>query len=273
MHYLFSIRYTNIFLCCLISFISFQGFCQIHDSIIDYFDATWHSCDSSEAVYFRTGKWNQKGFQVKDYYKSSRAIQMIGYFTNEKQIVKTDTAIFFFENGSVSSTGKYVNNNRAGFWIFYFEPERMDCEGYYNDEIQDGKWVYYHRNGIISSLEFYNNGELSKMKCWDENGNALSVCYETMLPTFQGDLNEFLNNNISYPETARQDGIQGKVVATFQINPDGKVSNIEIVKSLRWDCDLEVIRIIELMPPWKYYPNHNRNCPIKHTLPVTFKFR
>ena len=59
------------------------------------------------------------------------------------------------------------------------------------------------------------------------------------MPEYPGGLTALMNYlraNIRYPEAAQKAGIEGRVVVSFIVEPNGSVSNVEIVRSV--DTDL-----------------------------------
>jgi TonB family protein len=94
------------------------------------------------------------------------------------------------------------------------------------------------------------------------------------MPEFPGgtkSLMKFLNENLAYPEEARKNGIEGKVVSQFMVNEDGSLTDLKIVKGLGYGCDTEVLRLINLMPPWNPALQHGKTVKVIYTLPVVFK--
>ena len=74
------------------------------------------------------------------------------------------------------------------------------------------------------------------------------------LPEFKGgkkQLKRYLSKNISYPDDAIQNQIEGNVIVRFAVEPDGSISNPTIVKSLGYGCDEEAIRLVTNMPYWE----------------------
>lgn len=62
---------------------------------------------------------------------------------------------------------------------------------------------------------------------------------------------KFLRGNIVYPQTAKEQKIQGRVIVEGIVEKDGILSNINILRSVSPECDNEVKRVIALMPNWK----------------------
>jgi Ca-activated chloride channel family protein len=60
------------------------------------------------------------------------------------------------------------------------------------------------------------------------------------------DLITFIQNNLNYPEKAKQAGLTGKVTISFTIKADGTLDNIKITNSLSSECDAEAVRVLKL---------------------------
>ena len=58
---------------------------------------------------------------------------------------------------------------------------------------------------------------------------------------------EFVAKNIKYPDTAKKDSIEGRVVVEFWIEIDGSTSEHRIIRSVREDLDEEALRIARLI--------------------------
>lgn len=62
--------------------------------------------------------------------------------------------------------------------------------------------------------------------------------------------NQYLKDNLNYPETARTENIRGRVTVEFTVKADGSLSDFEIIKGLGYGCDEEAIRLIKEGPKW-----------------------
>lgn len=89
-------------------------------------------------------------------------------------------------------------------------------------------------------------------------------------PGGMGKLMSYLGNNIKYPPLAKESGIQGRVFINFVVEPDGKISNVKVLRGIGGGCDEEAIRVVEAMPKWK--PGMQRGKPVRvsYNLPVKF---
>ncbi len=77
---------------------------------------------------------------------------------------------------------------------------------------------------------------------------------------------KFLSRNLKYPVIAVEKGIEGKVLVSFIIEKNGRLSNIKILRGIGYGCDEEAIRVLEKSPEWK----HKQKVRVAYTLPINF---
>ena len=85
-------------------------------------------------------------------------------------------------------------------------------------------------------------------------------------------LKKFIADNLKYPETAKENGIQGKCYLQFIVSENGYVSNVKIRKGVADcpECDQEAIRVIKVMPKWKPGKINAKPVNSTYTLPMVF---
>ncbi len=91
-------------------------------------------------------------------------------------------------------------------------------------------------------------------------------------PQFKGGqqaLNNFLSQNLIYPEYSKNNCISGTVQVSFNINQNNKPVNVKVQKGFGIDLDDEAIRLVKLTAgKWVLPPNHDLNTTL--ILPVNF---
>lgn len=95
------------------------------------------------------------------------------------------------------------------------------------------------------------------------------------MPSFPGGeekMQQFIRENLEYPEQAKVLGIQGRVVVRFVVQPNGNTEQVEVLHGLETSCDKEAVRIVELMPRWNPGSKNGKRVPIFFTLPISFFF-
>ena len=93
------------------------------------------------------------------------------------------------------------------------------------------------------------------------------------MPSFKGNVNQWLASNLSYPAVAAENGVQGRVIVQFVVEKDGSVSNVQVVRSVDPALDREAVRVVKSMPKWNPGMNNGQPARVKYTLPVTFKLQ
>ena len=77
----------------------------------------------------------------------------------------------------------------------------------------------------------------------------------------------FLQKNLRYPDTE----LQGRVMLSFIIERDGKLSDIQILKGISPELDREALRVLKLAPAWKPGQQNGHPVRVKYTIPIVFQ--
>ena len=96
-------------------------------------------------------------------------------------------------------------------------------------------------------------------------------------PKFNGgDANEFskwVNQRLVYPEIAKENGVQGRVMLQFTVGADGSVSNVKVLRGVDPSLDKEAVRVVSSSPKWQPGKQRDRNVKVTYTFPVIFQLR
>ena len=105
----------------------------------------------------------------------------------------------------------------------------------------------------------------------DESDELIMVA--EVMPEFPGGAEkmlEFIQDNIKYPEAARESGTQGRVFVEFVIETDGSISNANVIRGIGNGCDEEAVRLIQSMPKWKPGKQRGEAVRCSYMVPVVF---
>lgn len=80
----------------------------------------------------------------------------------------------------------------------------------------------------------------------------------------------FLQQNIRYPEEAKELGIQGRVFVTFVVEVDGSITDVRVLRGIGGGCDEEAVRVVKAMPKW--VPGKQRGVPVRVQFNLPIKF-
>jgi protein TonB len=94
-----------------------------------------------------------------------------------------------------------------------------------------------------------------------------------VMPEFPGGeiaLFKYISKEVKYPKSARKNGIEGIVYATFVIDENGSIIQPKIKRGIGGGCDEEVLRMIAGMPKWAPGMQDGEAVKVSYTLPVKF---
>jgi TonB family protein len=116
--------------------------------------------------------------------------------------------------------GNFLYGKKNGEWIEFIRPLAIKLKGNYLNDKKVGIWETIKEDGQVIITERYDFDNKKK-------------------------LDPLFNANVTYPEKARKEGIEGVVMVKYKINKDCTVQDIIVTKSLSPECDQEVIKLIK----------------------------
>lgn len=96
------------------------------------------------------------------------------------------------------------------------------------------------------------------------------------MPEFPGGMEalfKYMAENMKYPEDAKKQQVEGRVLVQFIVETDGSVSNTEVLKRVFPSLDAEAVRVISGMPKWIPGKQNGKVVRVKYTIPVSFRFK
>lgn len=97
-----------------------------------------------------------------------------------------------------------------------------------------------------------------------------------VMPSYPGDMEafyKFLAQQMHYPKEALENGIEGRVVVSFVVEEDGRLTHFEAVSSPSPLLSNEAIRIMRQMPRWNPAKRMGRNVRCQYNVPVMFRLK
>jgi len=109
----------------------------------------------------------------------------------------------------------------------------------------------------------------------DEAEEVPFVVVEEM-PMFPGGdvaLLKYIGENTVYPEVAKENNIQGRVIVRFCVTAKGGVSQVSVLKGVDPELDAEAIRVVNTLPPFKPGKQGGKPVPVWYMVPITFTLK
>ena len=118
-------------------------------------------------------------------------------------------------------------------------------------------------NTVVDVTQFEDFGE-------EDTGEAQIFQVVETMPTFKGNMNKWLKDNVKYPILAQENGISGRVFVAFVVEVDGSITDVKVARSVDPSLDKEAVRVVKAMPKWN--PGKQRNKPVRvaFTVPINF---
>lgn len=94
---------------------------------------------------------------------------------------------------------------------------------------------------------------------------------EASFPGGMQGLMAYVGENLRYPEAAKAEGVEGRVMVEFTVGKDGAVRDKKVVRSLNAECDAAAIAVFDDMPDWQPATSQGQPVDMQMVLPVMFK--
>ncbi|MBE3086707.1 MAG: TonB family protein [Bacteroidetes bacterium] len=117
-----------------------------------------------------------------------------------------------------------------------------------------------------------DNVKVAREVVTDESDQEPFVVVEEM-PQFPGgdtELLKYIAENTKYPETAKKNNIQGRVIIRFCITAKGNVNLVTVIKGVDSELDAEAIRVVSTLPAFKPGRQGGKDVPVWYMVPITF---
>ena len=97
-----------------------------------------------------------------------------------------------------------------------------------------------------------------------------------VMPAYNGGqaaLENYITNNIEYPQQAIDNNAEGTVSVHFLVDEKGNISNVTTIgNKIGYGLEDEAIRVVSKMPQWTPGKVKGKNVKTWRTLPITYKF-
>ncbi len=274
-------------------------------SILEKTDSGWHRLDyyfiksltpemegwyqdSTEKI--RTGKFtwfypDKKPSMTGHYRQNKKQGTWLKYHPNGMIADSTEyeagnpigTSFSWYPNGTPSDSSVF-HADGSGTQMTWFDNGSPSSAGVYAaGRIMHGEWKFYHKNGQVSAIESYNQGNLVQKEYYDENGNQVTdTSNRERTATLRGDLTgqtwlRYLQKNLEFPRNYKiANSDEAAVGVTFTIDEDGNVKDAFVSTPFFLPFEREALRVIIRSPTWRPAINHNRYVQSVHIQSVIF---
>lgn len=188
------------------------------------------------------------------------------------QVKKECTYSDVQSNSIYNSLNQPWTGPKNGSYNSWYMNGTLESSGNYENEIMNGEWKWYYENGNQSTIEYYSDGKISALQCFDSTGKSTGeLCSISKPPMLkpEGDYKDFIFRNLLWPDEAIQSKIEGTVDVTFLITKEGELKELKITSD-KEVLKKEVERLFENMKEWYPAISHNRPIESREELSIPF---
>lgn len=96
------------------------------------------------------------------------------------------------------------------------------------------------------------------------------------MPMFPGGdvaLLNYIAENTVYPEIAKENNIQGRVIVRFCVTSKGAVNQVSVMKGVDPELDAEAVRVVNTLPTFIPGKQGGKPVPVWFSVPITFTLK
>lgn len=222
---------------------------------------------------FKTvGKYihNKKEGAWLDYYSNGVIEDSLNYHDDHPAGV----SLSWYRSGYMKDSLN-VDGNGNGIYISWFDNGSPSSAGRYVDFTKKhGKWQFFHKNGKISAIEVYDHDSLQSKQFFDESGNevvAEEKDHEAQFPGGEKAWSNYLSNHLHFPSNFEfQNSERVVVVVSALIDENGKVIDAEVSVPVHPKFDEIALNAIKSCPSFIPAVEHNRKVYYSFRVPISF---
>jgi TonB family protein len=189
--------------------------------------------------------------------------------------------------GERLSNGTFIGKYTAGNWFCSSTLNFIWMQSWNNSIgisplltkilVSDTKQLIKKRSGFsvrCLSDENLSNEKISTQEQSDfESTQNNEIVSNIVEPEFPGGISaqlQFIQKNFKYPNIDLSNNVSGKVEVTFNVEADGRLTNIRITKGLTETTNAEAVKVIKAMPNWIPGTIDGLKTRQEFTLPINF---
>jgi len=220
-----------------------------------------------DTIHLRGYIYNEQGKPIRNLYLEST--QPDPEYNQFKASSYTDTTGFFEIKGAkLNDTLRFRRGHAT-----YYTPD------FYN---RDSRYVVIYLAPKVIDINSSNPVEISHIRQYTKIIPTLNI------KTFEGNIDYFevhkaaeypggiisfqnyLKNNLIYPEAAIKNNAEGTVQIEFTVERDGSLADFKILRGIGYGCDQEVINLLKYSTKWRPAIDNGRPYVMKGIVAVKF---
>lgn len=196
---------------------------------------------------------------------------------------------YSYESTNFSVKGEFTDGHPSGMWVrivnadeekhFSLFGQRGQLLQQYvidprtGDKTPETFDLYFAAPQLFEGIVMRDSGGVAAKKQAESSSDKVFDAVEqpAEFPGGLGKFYDFVSEHIKYPPSANENGIQGRVMVQFVVEPDGSITSPSILKGVDRDLDREALRVVSMSPKW--HPGRNNGIAVRTHFRVPIVFR
>lgn len=200
--------------------------------------------------------YHDTAFERLDYSFSGPLLKRKMY-SDQNMKVLHGTSATYHPNGYLAEEGNYVNNVKDGNWNLFDDTSHAITE------------MKYQLGSLVSVTDLDSlYKEKEKLKVPEDTSGQVEASYSGG----PAGIVKVISKNFKVPDRIAGLGHGGTAKVRFIIDKTGKISHIDILKSVEYSFDEECMRVVSLLKKWKPANDKGRLVNAYRIQPITVNF-
>ncbi|MCW3122113.1 MAG: hypothetical protein JWQ38_1605 [Flavipsychrobacter sp.] len=209
-------------------------------------------------------------------------------YTEQYKVFKDDGTTMhgsykkFNRSGKTSVAGYYKNGMKDSLWTEYDSWDgSIGNQGYYSHNKRVGIWTFNKDEDTVEFKYDFDNNKVVYLRQDTSKRFSIILGNDTITtimqqpPLYLGgriSINNAIINNIHYPDEARENNIEGRVLVAFTVDTDGHASLPWIKKGVDKTIDDEALRVAsKISDDWVPGKIDGNAVVSIYVMPISFK--
>jgi hypothetical protein len=191
--------------------------------------------------------------------------------------------LFVFVQQSASAQNAFRAGKKDGVWNYYGSNKILLARHFYNEGVKTGIWEFYTINGTLSWTYNFNTSAATYLlentadgfhayQGTDGSWIKKQPDLKTIWLSSQSQWNNFLVNNLKFPEESVPARVPGKVEIQVYVDENGNAYDYKLGNDIEASMNKEALRVAKLYKP-EFVAAQNNGNKVKsiYVLKVSFK--
>lgn len=222
----------------------------------------------------------QNRIYLDKYMRTVDSTDRYEFYQDERQLQDGQVYLKLFKkSGAPVSQGAYSRSDQTGELLeegvhrYFYDNKKPWYQVEFKKGKREGMLASWYPSGASKRIEYFKNGVSTGGECFGEDGKPIAFTPFWQAPQYkkgQEALDKFLHDNLKYPQTAYDYGLEADITVKVDVAENGKVLRIQTFDSNVSIFFKEALRLVTALEGWK--PGQIDDVPKAFFTTINVKF-